>query len=107
MTFLTSHDSQMVEASAGLLPTRAKVWDDAKAKFAADGNDFLVTVFETYAVSMEEDAFTPPLITPWIEVSNEIWPRLQAAILGEMTAQEALDEAADAARLVMEDSGYL
>ena len=107
VTFLTSHDSQMVEASAGLLPTRAKVWDDAKAKFAADGNDFLVTVFETYAVSMEEDAFTPPLITPWIEVSNEIWPRLQAAILGEMTAQEALDEAADAARLVMEDSGYL
>ena len=107
VTFLTNHDSQMIEATAGLLPTRAKVWDDAKAKFAADGNDFLVTVFDTYAQSMAEDAFTPPLIAPWIEVSNEIWPRLQAAILGEMTAQEALDEAAEAARLVMEDAGYL
>ncbi|MXQ07435.1 extracellular solute-binding protein [Alphaproteobacteria bacterium GH1-50] len=107
VTFLTNHDSQMIEATAGLLPTRAKVWDDAKAKFAADGNDFLVEVFDTYAQSMAEDAFTPPLIAPWIEVSNEIWPRLQSAILGEMTAQEALDEAADAARIVMEDAGYL
>lgn len=107
VTFLTSHDSQMVEATAGLLPTRAAVWDDAKAQFTADGNDFLVEVFETYAISMSEDAFTPPLITPWIEVSNEIWPQLQAAILGEKTPQEALDEAADAARVVMEDAGYL
>lgn len=107
ITFLTSHESQMVEATAGLLPTRAAVWDDAKAVFAADGNDFLVEVFETYAISMNEDAFTPPLITPWIEVSNEIWPELQAAILGEKTPQEALDDAADAARLVMEDAGYL
>lgn len=107
VTFLTSHDSQMVEASAGLLPTRAAVWGDAKAVFEAEGNDFLVEVFDTFAVSMAEDAFTPPLIAPWIEVSNEIWPQLQAAILGEKTAQEALDDAADATRLVMEDAGYL
>jgi multiple sugar transport system substrate-binding protein len=107
VTFLTNHDSQMIEATYGLLPTRTKVWDDAKAKFAAEGNDFLVQVFEIYAVSMAEDAFTPPLITAWIEVSNEIWPQLQAAILGEKTAQEALDDAAEAARIVMEDAGYL
>ena len=40
-------------------------------------------------------------------LSNEIWPRLQAAILGEQGIQEALDEAADAAREIMEDAGYL
>jgi len=107
ISFLTDHDRQMIEASKGLLPTRGSVWDSAIAGFTADGNDFMVNVFETYALSMAEDAFTPPLITPWIEVSNEIWPRLQAAILGEMTAQEALDEAADEARLIMEDAGYL
>ena len=66
-----------------------------------------MTVFETYAVSMAEDAFTPPLITPWIEVSNEIWPALQAAILGEKDIQDALDDAAEAAREIMEDAGYL
>ncbi|WP_299941699.1 sugar ABC transporter substrate-binding protein [uncultured Nitratireductor sp.] len=107
ITFLTNHDSQTIEASTGLLPTRGSVWDAAKEKFAADGNDFLVEVFDTYQLSMTEDAFTPPLIAPWIEVSNEIWPRLQAAILGEMTPQEALDEAAEDARIVMEDAGYL
>ncbi len=107
ITFLTNHESQMVEAATGLLPTRTSVWSDAKVKFAAEGNDFLVKVFETYAASMTEDAFTPPLITPWIEVSNEIWPQLQSAILGEKTVQEALDEAADAARLIMKEAGYL
>ena len=107
ITFLTNHDSQMIEASTGLLPTRAAVWDDARDVFRANGNDFLVLVFDTYETSMGEDAFTPPLITPWIEVSNEIWPRLQEAILGEKTAQEALDEAAENARTVMEDAGYL
>ncbi len=106
ISFLTSHERQMVEATKGLLPTRAKVWDDAKAEFAGAGNDFMVNVFETYAVSMTEDAFTPPLITPWIEVSNELWPRLQAAILGEMTPQEALDEAAAETKIIMEDAGY-
>lgn len=107
ITFLTAHDRQMIEARKGLLPTRQSVWDAATAEFTADGNDFMVTVFETYALSMAEDAFTPPLIAPWIEVSNEIWPALQAAILGEMGIQAALDKAAEAAREIMEDAGYL
>jgi len=107
ITFLTSNDRQMIEARKGLLPTRTKVWDQAKAEFAADGNDFMVNVFETYGKSMAEDAFTPPLIAEWIEVSNEIWPRLQAAILGEMTPQEALDEAVLKAREIMQDAGRL
>ena len=107
VTFLTDHERQMVEARKGLLPTRAKVWDDAKAEFAAAGNEFLVEVFETYSKSMGEDAFTPPLIPEWIEVSNEIWPQLQAAILGEKGIQEALDDAAEATQEIMEDAGYL
>jgi len=107
VSFLTSHERQMIEARKGLLPTRAKVWDEAIGEFDAAGNDFMVTVFETYAQSMAEDAFTPPLIPEWIEVSNVLWPRLQAAILGEMSAQQALDRAADEAREIMEDAGYL
>lgn len=107
ITFLTDHDRQMVEARTGLLPTRTRVWTEAKNEFSAADNDFMVKVFDTYAKSMAEDAFTPPLIEPWIEVSNEIWPRLQAAILGEKDIQAALDEAAEAAREIMEDAGYL
>ncbi|WP_035872343.1 extracellular solute-binding protein [Cucumibacter marinus] len=107
ITFLTDHDRQMIEARKGLLPTRTQVWKDVKAEFEAEGNDFQAEVVDTYSLSMSEDAFTPPLIEPWIEVSNEIWPRLQAAILGEKTPQEALDEAAAEARLIMEDAGYI
>jgi len=106
VTFITDHDRQMVEARNGLLPTRTAVWEDAKAEFAADGRDFMVDVFDTFATSMSEDAFTPPLIPEWIEVSNVLWPRLQAALVGDMTAQEALDKAAEEALLIMEDAGY-
>lgn len=104
--FLTDHDRQMVEAVRGLLPTRTQVWDDAKAHFQAEGDDFLYEVFSTFQTSMAEDAFTPPLIAEWIEVSNELWPRLQAAIVGDMTAQAALDAAAREALEIMEDAGY-
>lgn len=107
VSFLTSAENQMIEARSGLLPTRGQVWTDVIAEFNAAGNDFMVNVFETYAQSMAEDAFTPPLIAPWIEVSNEIWPMLQAAILGERPIQEALDKAAAEARIIMEDAGYL
>ncbi len=106
ISFLTNYDNQMVEARTGLLPTRGKVWDDAKAEFVSKSNDFLANVFEVYAVSMAEDAFTPPLIPEWIEVSNNIWPELQKAILGEKTAKQALNDAAKNAKEVMEDAGY-
>lgn len=105
--FLTSHESQMVEARTGLLPTRHQVWNTAVDEFSENDNDWLVEVFGAYSTSMAEDSFTPPLIPEWIEVSNVLWPRLQAAIVGDMTAQEALDEAAEEAREVMEDAGYL
>ncbi len=106
VTFLTDYDRQMIEARKGLLPTRTQVWDDAKAEFAANGDDFLVTVFETYQASMAEDAFTPPLIPEWIEVSNVLWPKLQAAMVGDMTPADALNEAAEEALIIMEDAGY-
>ena len=56
---------------------------------------------------MAEDAFHPPLIPEWIEVSNVSLAAPAGRIVGDQTAQEALDQAADEARLVMEDAGYL
>lgn len=107
VTFLTGYDAQMAEARTGLLPTRAKVWDDVIAEFKASDNAFMVEVFSIWGESMANHAFTPPLIAEWGEVSNALWPRLQAAVLGDMTAQEALDAAAKDVREVMEDAGYL
>lgn len=106
LTFLTGYDNQMVEARKGLLPTRAKVWVDAIAEFEAAGNAFSADVMKTFQVSMSEDAFTPPLIAEWIEVSNVLWPKLQAAVVGDMTAKEALDAAQADAAAIMQDAGY-
>jgi multiple sugar transport system substrate-binding protein len=106
VTFLTSFDRQMIEARMGILPTRTAVWDAALAEFEAAGNTYMVDVFSTFRTSMAEDAFTPPLVPEWIEVSNVLWPELQAAMVGDKTAQEALDAAAEAADEIMQDAGY-
>lgn len=107
MMFLTSHDAQMIEARTGLLPTRTAVWDDVTAEFEADGNDFMVEVFEIWGESMRDHAFTPPLVAEWGEISNALWPQLQAAILGDKTTEEALNEAADEVTEIMEDAGRI
>jgi len=106
VSFLTDTDRQMIEARTGLLPTRPDVWEAAASEFEAAGNTFMVEVFQTFEASMAEDAFTPPLIPEWIEVSNVLWPELQAAMVGDKTAQEALDDAAEAAAEIMSDAGY-
>ena len=106
LTFLTSYDNQMVEARKGLLPTRAKVWGDAIAEFEAAGNSFNAEVMKTFQTSMAEDAFTPPLLPEWIEVSNVLWPKLQAAVVGDMSAKDALDAAQVEAAAIMHDAGY-
>ena len=106
LTFLTSYDNQMVEARKGLLPTRTQVWTDAIAEFDAAGNAFSTEVMKTFQASMAEDAFTPPLIPEWIEVSNVLWPKLQAAMVGDMTAEEALNAAQADAAVIMKDAGY-
>ncbi|WP_163390730.1 ABC transporter substrate-binding protein [Enterovibrio norvegicus] len=107
ITFLTGYDAQMLEADTGLLPTRTKVWSDIVEKKKAAGDMFMVHVFETYKESMANDAFTPPLIEEWVEVSNALWPQLQAAVVGEKSVKEALDDAAEDTREVLEDSGRL
>ena len=107
ITFLTSHDSQMHEARLGLLPTRSQVWTDVIEEFKGDNNEFMVEVFSIWGESMADHAFTPPLIPEWGEISNALWPRLQAAVLGDMSAEDALNKAAEDVREVMEDAGYL
>lgn len=107
VTFLTAYDSQMHEARSGLLPTRSQVWTDVIEEFKTDNNDFMVEVFSIWGDSMANHAFTPPLIAEWGEISNALWPRLQAAVLGDMTAEDALNEAAEDVTEVMEDAGHL
>ena len=104
--FLTNDESEMMEAQAGNLPTRSAIFDEVKAWFMDNGKPQLAEMFTAWQASLDE-ARTPPLIPQWIEVSNVIWPQVQAAIVGDKTPQEALDQAAADATMIMEDAGLL
>lgn len=106
VVFMTNDESEMMEAEAGNLPTRTKVFEDVVAKFKADNNTYMADMFTTWQKSLAE-ARTPPLVPQWIEVSNVVWPELQAAIVGQKTPKEALDKAAEEAKTILEDAGLL
>lgn len=106
VTFLTDYDSAMMEARAGNLPTRTKAFADVVEEFKKSGTPYMAEMFAVWEKSLDE-ARTPPLVAQWIEVSNVIWPELQAAIVGQKTAKEALDTAAAKATQIMEDAGVL
>ena len=54
-----------------------------------------------------QHAFPVPQTPYWIEISNAVYPELQAAILGDKTSKQALDDAAAKATQILEDGGAL
>lgn len=102
--FLTNDDSQKLESSAGPLPTRTAVWDSLVAGAANDPyKKEMLGAFQEAA----KHAFPVPQLAEWIEISNAVYPELQAAILGDKTAKQALDAAAAKATDILKDAGKL
>lgn len=107
LLFMTDFESQMLEARTGLLPTRKDAWAAIVKEFQDNKNTYMSEIMASFQKSMTEDSFTPPLIPQWLEVSNALWPELQAAIVGSKTAKAALDIAAAKATDIMIDAGLL
>jgi multiple sugar transport system substrate-binding protein len=102
--FLTNEDSQKLESSAGPLPTRTAVWD---FNIKAAANDpYRAEVLKAFQEAAQH-AFPVPQTPYWIEISNAVYPELQAAILGDKTSKQALDDAAAKATQILEDGGAL
>lgn len=102
--WLTNEDSQKLESSAGPLPTRTAVWDANIAEAASDPYKKEVLAAFQEAVA---NAFPVPQTAEWIEISNAVYPELQAAILGDKTSKQALDDAAAKATEILEEAGKL
>jgi multiple sugar transport system substrate-binding protein len=102
--FLTNEESQILESASGPLPSRTAVWDHVIE--TAQGDPYRVEVLSAFQTAAET-AFAVPQTPSWIEISNAVYPELQAAILGDKTAQQALDDAAKSATEIMEDAGEL
>jgi multiple sugar transport system substrate-binding protein len=102
--FLTNEESQTLESSAGPLPTRTAVWEhNIKAAESDPYRKEVLTAFQEAA----QHAFPVPQTPFWIEISNAVYPELQAAILGDKTSKQALDDAAAKATQILEDGGAL
>ncbi len=102
VAFLTSEKSQIFESSKGSLPTRTAVWEVLK-KNATD--PFRKQALEAFAEGSKH-AFAVPQFPEWVETTNIVYPRLQAAILGDISVKQALDKAAKQVRELMQDNGY-
>ncbi|WP_422369812.1 sugar ABC transporter substrate-binding protein [Hoeflea sp.] len=102
--FLTNEDSQKLEAAAGPLPTRDAVWDWVIEE--AEGDSYRQEVLKAFQEAAN-GAYPVPQSPSWMEISNAVYPELQAAILGDKTSQEALDAAAEKATAILEDAGEL
>ncbi|MDY7578775.1 sugar ABC transporter substrate-binding protein [Herbaspirillum sp. RTI4] len=104
--YMTSFDAQMLEAHKGLIPTRIDVQAAIQKEFE-EKNKYMGEVFKVFSTAMAEDAFTPPKIAEWNELSNILWPELQKAIIGDKTAKQALDDASKKATVMMKENGML
>lgn len=102
--FLTNEESQKLESKAGPLPTRTAVWDWLVEQAKSD--PYRMDVLKAFQASAKH-AVPVPRTPEWIEISNAVYPELQAAILGDKTAKEALDDAAAKATEILEYAGAL
>ncbi|MEJ8475694.1 ABC transporter substrate-binding protein [Roseibium algae] len=102
VNFLTNEDSQKLESSAGPLPTRTAVWDYVSEQ--AKGDPYRAEVLAAFKETAAT-AFAVPATPYWIEATNLIYPELQAAILGDKTAEEALADASDEVDEMMQENG--
>jgi len=104
--FLTNYDSQMVEGRVSHIPSRTKVVADLVEELKKEGNTYLSDMYSVWGAALAQDAFTPPLIPEWPEFTNILFPELQAAILGDKTPKQALEDATKATDQLMRNAGY-
>ena len=103
--FLTSEESQLAESAGGSLPTRSAVWEANVAEAQSGDDAFRAESLAAFAAGAEF-AFAVPPIPEWGESTNLVFPELQAAIVGDKTVKEALDDAAAAVDELMREAGY-
>ncbi|MCX6089010.1 MAG: sugar ABC transporter substrate-binding protein [Candidatus Atribacteria bacterium] len=104
--FITSYDPQLFEANIGYIPVRNSVFE-AVIKNAENSPDPLIKKrFELMKLQINEDFTPPPIVPEWIPISNVLYPKLQAIILGDVSVEDGLNQAAKEVEKIMEEAGY-
>ena len=87
------------------MPTRTAVWNKVVAEAASGDDPYRAESLGAFAKGAEF-AFAVPSIPEWVESTNLVFPELQAAIVGDKTVKEALDDAHEAVDELMKESGH-
>lgn len=105
--FITSQEAEVLEYNkGGFNPVRESAFE-VIAKEAESSMDPLAKKrVDLLQLQISEDLATPPLVAEWIPISNALYPRLQAIMLGDMTVEEGLNAAAKEVEEIMRDAGY-
>jgi multiple sugar transport system substrate-binding protein len=73
-------------------------------EFQAKNDAYMANAIAVFSTAARQDAFTPPRIQQWDEISNALWPELQKALIGDKSSQQALDDAAKKVSDIMQDA---
>jgi multiple sugar transport system substrate-binding protein len=95
LRFLTSRQSQRLEAKLGTLPARADAREDARAE--AEAGSLAERRWELLAQT-EEAALVPPKHPNYPAVEDAIWEGIREALLGSKSVEQALSDTEAAAR---------
>jgi multiple sugar transport system substrate-binding protein len=99
LRFLTSFDAQMSEARRGAIPCRASALQRIRHEASADPT--AVQRWELLAAT-EETMIVPPRFAAYPQCEDAIWQAVQHAMLGEVSAEDALERAAAEAQTIVD-----
>ena len=101
---LTSFDAQVGEARQGAIPCRASALEAVRREAAADAG--AATRWALLA-DTEQAMIIPPRFAAYPHCEDALWRNVQRAMIGEVTAAEALQQAADDIQRVVADQETL
>jgi multiple sugar transport system substrate-binding protein len=97
--WMTEEDTQRVYAENGGIPSRTSVLNDEALN---EANPYFTALAESLAAGPN----WRPRTDQWNAVETVLGTNLNAALAGQMTAQEAVDAASDEIHQIMEEAGY-
>jgi multiple sugar transport system substrate-binding protein len=103
LRFLTSKESQLVEAKDGALPARLSAREQRREGLFA--GTLAHRRFELAEETARDAALWAPTLPQWPEIEAVLWPLLQQALEGNLEPAEALQQGAETVNALLEGGG--
>jgi multiple sugar transport system substrate-binding protein len=97
--FLTSFDAQLGEARRGAIPSRASALGRIREEASADAE--ALQRWELLAAT-EQTMIVPPRFAAYPQCEDAIWQAVQHAMVGELSAKDAVERAAAEAQTIVD-----